>query len=38
MAKDRHLGENAQDITLEVREEDEHVATVRLSLTVEEPS
>jgi len=38
MAKDRHLGENAQDITLEVREEDEHVATVRLSLRVEEPS
>ena len=38
MAKDRHLGENVKDITLAIREGDEPVATIRLSLRVEEPS
>jgi hypothetical protein len=38
MAKDRHVGENAKDITLAIREGEEPVATIRLSLTIEEPS
>ena len=37
MAKDRHVGENAQDITLAIREGDDPVATVRLCLKIEEP-
>jgi hypothetical protein len=38
MVKDRHHGENAKDITLAIREGEEPVATIRLSLTIEEPS
>ena len=38
MVKDRHHGENAKDVTLAIREGEEPVATIRLSLTIEEPS
>jgi DNA-binding IclR family transcriptional regulator len=34
----RHHGENAKDVTLAIREGEEPVATIRLSLTIEEPS
>jgi hypothetical protein len=36
LAKDPHVGENAKDITLAIREGEEPVATVRLSLKIED--
>jgi type IV secretory pathway TrbL component len=36
MAKDQHLDGNARDITVAIREGDKSIATIRLSLKIEE--
>jgi hypothetical protein len=36
MAKDRHLGGNAREFTVKVREGSEPFATIRLSLKIED--
>ena len=36
MAKDQHLDGNARDITVAIREGDKPVATIRLSLKIED--